>query len=75
MHIFGVSPKISDQKHDKIIVLLVKYARVHGTGSHLLPYFGFLKIKKIKVLAIIFSSIICIRASLTLFLQKISRFL
>ena len=25
MHIFSVSPKISDQKHAKIIVLLVKY--------------------------------------------------
>ena len=25
IHIFSVSPKISDQKHAKIIVLLVKY--------------------------------------------------
>ena len=49
------------------------YARLHGTGSHLLPYFGILKIKKIQVLAIIFNSIRCILASLTLFLQKKSQ--
>ena len=46
------------------------YARLHGNGSHFLPFFEFFKFWKIQVLATISFLVIHIIASFNLILQK-----
>ena len=51
----------------------IAYARLHGNGSHFLPFFEFLKFWRIQVFATISFKVILIIASFNPILQKKSQ--